>query len=161
MRIARGTEEDAPVAAAILREVSEWLVARGKKLWDPEEISEEGVAHHAHSGELVMGWDGDHAIACMYLQRSDPLFWPKAKPDEALYVHRLAVRRAFAGRGVSHAMLGWAAAEARGLGRPFVRLDTELRPSLMRLYEGAGFVRVDPAPIIVGTHEVVRFEQQV
>jgi GNAT superfamily N-acetyltransferase len=161
MRIARCTEADAPIAAAILREVSEWLVAQGRKLWDPVEISDEDVARRARAGELVLGREGDEVIACMYLQRSDPLFWPEAKSGDALYVHRLAVRRAFAGRGNAREMLDWAAAEARRLGRPFVRLDTELRSSLVRLYEDAGFVRVDAKPIIVGTHEVVRFARQV
>ena len=161
MRIGRAMEADAPLATAILREVSEWLVARGQKLWDPDEISEVGVAQHARAGELVLGWEGDLAIACMYLQRSDPLFWPEAKPDEALYVHRLAVRRAFAGQGVAQAMLGWASADARRLGRPLLRLDTELRPALMHLYEGTGFVRVDPTSLIVGPHQVVRFQRRV
>jgi len=159
MLIARGTELDAPTAAAILREVSEWLSNQGRKLWDPDEISDEDIAGHARAGELIIGREGEEAAACMYLQLSDDLFWPHA--DAALYVHRLAVRRAFAGRGLARAMLEWAVTEARRCGRPFVRLDTELRPSLLRLYEGAGFIRVDSAPIIVGTHEVVRFERQV
>ena len=159
MQIARGTEHDAAVAAAILREVSEWLVSQGRKLWDPVEISAEDVARHARAGELVIGCEGDDAVACMYLQRSDDLFWPEA--DAALYVHRLAVRRAFAGQGRAREMLDWAVAEARRLERPFVRLDTELRSSLLNLYENAGFVRVDAKPIIVGTHEVVRFERRV
>jgi GNAT superfamily N-acetyltransferase len=161
MQIARATEADAPVAASILREVSEWLVARGRKLWDPDEISDEDVARHARAGELVIGREGDKAVACMYLQRSDPFFWPQANADEALYVHRLAVRRAFAGQGLAPEMLEWAATEARRLCLPFIRLDTELRPSLMSLYENAGFICVDATPIIVGTHEVVRFQRKM
>lgn len=159
MQISRATEGDAPVAAAILREVSEWLVARGRKLWDPDEISDQDVTRRARAGELVIGRLEDDAVACMYLQTSDPLFWPEAKPDDALYVHRLAVKRAFAGQGLAQEMLEWAGSHASRLGRDFVRLDTELRPSLMRLYERAGFIRVDPTPIVVGTHEVVRFQR--
>lgn len=158
MRIARATEADAAVAAAILREVSEWLITQGRKLWDPDEISDEDVARHARAGELVIGREREEPVACMYLQGSDPLFWPEAKSGDAFYVHRLAVRRAFAGRGFAREMLDWAVTVARRLGRPFVRLDTELRPSLLRLYEEADFVRVDAKPIVVGTHEVVRFQ---
>ena len=160
MRIARATTEvDAPLAAEILREVSAWLVADGRKLWDPEEISDADVARHAQAGELIIGRMGAEAVACMYLQLSDDLFWPGADP--ALYVHRLAVRRAFKGHGLARAMLDWAVTEARRMGRPFVRLDTELRPSLLRLYEEAGFVRIDAKAITVGTHEVIRFERRV
>lgn len=160
MRIARATgAEDAAVAAGILREVSEWLVAQGRKLWDPEEISDADIARHAQAGELIIGREGHEAVACMYLQLVDDLFWPQA--DAALYVHRLAVKRAFAGQGRAREMLDWAVVEARRMKRPFVRLDTELRSSLLGLYEGAGFVRVDANPIVIGVHEVVRFQRKV
>ena len=161
MQIARAREDEAPLAAAILREVSEWLVSRGAKLWDVNEIDDADVARHARACELVIGREAGQAIASMYLQRSDPLFWPEAKPNEAFYVHRLAVGRAFAGQGRSQEMLDWATSEGRRAGRPFVRLDTELRPSLIRLYESTGFVRVDQTSVITGTHEVVRFERRV
>ena len=88
----------------------------------------------------------------MYLQDFDRPYWPEARDGEALYVHRLAVCRAHGGRGLSRAMLDWAAAEARRSGRTFVRLDTELRPALIALYENAGFARVDKTPIQVGIH---------
>jgi hypothetical protein len=58
-------------------------------------------------------------------------------------------------------MLDWAASEARRMGRPFIRLDTEMRPALLSLYENAGFRRVDPSTIKVGIHNVVRFERAV
>jgi GNAT superfamily N-acetyltransferase len=84
-----------------------------------------------------------------------------ARVHEALYVHRLAVLRSEAGKGWSRRLLDWSAQEARRRGRSYLRLDTELRPKLIALYESAGFVRVDKEPISVGTHRVVRFERPV
>lgn len=130
-------------------------------MWEPDEISDADIVARADAGELVLARDGQTAIACMYLQDSDARFWPEARDGEALYVHRLAVRRSHGGRGVSRALLDWAASEARRMGRPFIRLDTEMRPALLALYENAGFRRVDPAPIKVGIHDVVRFERAV
>jgi GNAT superfamily N-acetyltransferase len=161
MQIARATVSDAQQAEAILREVSQWLIALGRKLWDQSEIFGEDIARVAERGELVIGRENGEAIACMYLQKADPLFWPKAKGDEALYVHRLAVRRRFAGQALAQQMLDWAALEAIRLGRTHVRLDTEMRPALLHLYERAGFVRVDREPIVVGGHSVVRLERRV
>jgi GNAT superfamily N-acetyltransferase len=160
MQIARATVSDAQQAEAILREVSQWLIMVDRKLWAQSEISREDIARVAERGELVIGRKNGEGIACMYLQKADPLFWPQAKVDEALYVHRLAVRRRFAGQGLAQQMLDWAALEARRLSRACVRLDTEMRPALLRLYESAGFARVDPEPIVVGGHAVVRLERR-
>jgi hypothetical protein len=58
-------------------------------------------------------------------------------------------------------MLDWAAHEARRRGRPFLRLDCEPRAKLLALYASAGYSRVDPKPIQVGEHFVVRHERRV
>lgn len=161
MQVGRGSIDDAKAAAAILREVSEWLIGAGKRLWNPDEIADADVAQHARQGELIVGCEDGEPVACMYLQTSDSLFWPLAREGEALYIHRLAVRRAYAGRGRAREMLDWAAEEAKRSGRMFVRLDTEVRPAVIALYEDAGFVRVDPSSIVVGAHEVLRLQRRV
>jgi GNAT superfamily N-acetyltransferase len=58
----------------------------------------------------------------------------------SLYVHRLAVRRAFAGATVSHALLRFAADEAKRRGCSALRLDCiASRPKLRAVYERFGF----------------------
>lgn len=109
----------------------------------------------------MIGFADGEPVACLYLLHEDPAFWPQARAGEALYVHRLAVTRAASGKGWSRALLDWATGDARRRGRSFVRLDTELRPKLLALYQNAGFARVDRTPIVVGGHEVVRFERAV
>lgn len=161
MDIRRATIGEAALAQSILREAARWLDEIGQTLWNPEEIELAEVERRAAQGELVVGLEGATAVACMYLQLEDPIFWPEAKVDESLYVHRLAVRRAHAGKGWGARLLAWASQEAIALKRNFVRLDTEPRPALLRLYEGAGFCRVDAAPLYLGGHEVVRFEKRV
>jgi GNAT superfamily N-acetyltransferase len=161
LKLVRAGDDGVAVAASILREVSNWLASSGRELWDLDEISDADIAKRASIGELVLAFDNGSAVACMYLQDTDAPYWPEARDGEALYVHRLAVRRSHSGRGVSRAMLDWAVAEARRVGRPFVRLDTELRPALLTLYENAGFRRVDSGTIKVGMHDVVRFERVV
>lgn len=157
--IRRAQVSEAPQAVSILREAARWLEMGGQKLWDSDEIDPGLVAQRARQGELIMGFEDGAAVACMYLQRDDPVFWPEAQAADALYVHRLAVRRAFARRGWGPRLLDWAALEAHKLRRAFLRLDTEPRPALLRLYANAGFRRVDEQPIRLGRHEVVRFER--
>ena len=117
------------------------------------------MARVARAGELVTGRMGAELCACMYLHNEDPIFWPNAIAGEALYIHRLAVARRFAGHRFSHAMLDWAAREAMSTGRDFVRLDCEPRPKLLALYRDAGFLAVDATPVQVGIHFVVRHQK--
>jgi GNAT superfamily N-acetyltransferase len=145
-----------------MREAAEWLIARGDKLWDLSELSDDEAIARAVTRELVIGLDGGGAVAAsMYLWREDRQAWPGSKPGEALYVHKLAVRREEAGRGWSERLLFWAGDEARRLKRPFLRLDSELRPRVITLYEKAGFVRIDREPFLLGPHAIVRFERKV
>ena len=159
--IARGSLDDVPEADALIRATAEWLIRKGEPLWGPNETSLDELTHVARSGELVVGRVTGELASCMYLHDEDRLFWPQVAPGEAFYIHRLAVARTFAGRGYAHAMLEWAASEARAKGRPFLRLDCEPRAKLLALYRTAGYSRVDSAPIQVGEHFVVRHERRV
>ena len=150
-----------PEADALIREVADWLNAKGEPLWGQNETSYEALERVAKQGELVIGRIGGEAVACMYLHNDDALFWPHVRPGEAFYIHRLAVKRTYAGRGLAHAMLAWAESEARAHGRPFLRLDCEPRPKLMALYGSAGFVPVDALPVEITGHYVVRHEKRV
>ena len=159
--IRRGTLADLEDAHAIICEVANWLTNKGETLWDARETSREALRAVTRNGELVVGHAGSAPAACMFLHRSDPDFWPEDGPDEALYVHRLAVARRFAGLGFSRAMLAFAESEARRMGRPYVRLDCEDRPKLVALYRDAGYVRVDAGPVQVHGFWVLRQQKRV
>ena len=137
--IARAGMEAVPEADALIHEAADWLIAKGEPLWGPNETSFEELVRVARTGELVMG----------------------RLAGEALYVHRLAVARKFAGRGFARAMLDWSEDEVRSRGRRFLRLDCEPREKLLGLYRSAGFVPVDSKPIQVGPHFVVRHEKPI
>jgi GNAT superfamily N-acetyltransferase len=161
LAIRRGTLTDVDDAHCLICEVAEWLIARGEMLWGEPETSRDAVRAFAEAGELILGYLDGIPAACMFLHYSDPDFWPEDGPGEALYVHRLAVARRFAKQGFSQAMLGWAEAEARRLGRSYVRLDCEQRPKLIALYRDAGYVRVDEGPVQVHGYWVLRQQKRV
>ena len=161
LQIARGTLADVPETDALIHEAARWLVDKGEPLWGPNELAYDELLRVARAGELVTGRVSGQLAACMYLHNEDELFWPGKAPGEAFYIHRLAVARAFAGRGFSQAMLAWAAREARRRDRPYLRLDCEPRPKLLALYADAGFVRIDAEPITVIGHRVVRHEKRI
>jgi GNAT superfamily N-acetyltransferase len=69
----------------------------------------------------------------------DPAYWG-ARPPDAFYVHKLAVRRDRAGRGIGAAVVEWANAEAAEAGREFLRLDClGDNPRIRDYYEDLGF----------------------
>ena len=161
LAIARAGMEAVPETDALIHEAADWLTAKGEPLWGPNETSYDELVRVTQAGELVIGRVGNALAACMYLHGEDALFWPEARPDEAFYIHRLAVARKHAGRGFARAMLAWAENETRAKGRVFLRLDCEPRAKLLALYQSAGFTRIDAQPIVVVGHHVVRHEKPV
>jgi GNAT superfamily N-acetyltransferase len=69
------------------------------------------------------------------------VFWPDMISGTSAYLHRLAIRRAFAGKGVSQMLLTAGLEKARSLSRSYLRLDCASdREKLRQLYEAYGFV---------------------
>jgi GNAT superfamily N-acetyltransferase len=152
LRVARSDSPE--ISAAIIEEVAAWGTAQGFPSWTPGSFNgpdSRGVSHllgDIAAGGLCLVWRGDAAVATVSLLENDPIFWPEAG-DEALYLHRFAVRRSAAGAGRTAVL--WCIDEARRRGRTFVRLDClEDNPGIRRYYESLGFVAVD-AKVINGT----------
>jgi hypothetical protein len=107
-------------------------------LWHEDDLRVELLSADVRGGLYHLALHGDDAAGTVKLQWSDPLIWPDAGPDEALYVHRLAVRRQYADGRVSAALSDYAAELARVEGRPYLRLDCDAsRVRLRDLYLSA------------------------
>ncbi|MGF6597290.1 GNAT superfamily N-acetyltransferase [Paraburkholderia sp. GAS448] len=76
----------------------------------------------------------------MRFELDDPYFWPEIKAGTSAFVHKLTVRRAWAGKGVSTALLTFAQERTRDLNRPYLRLDCAAdRQPLRAVFENFGF----------------------
>ena len=137
------TVGDVDKAIAIMREVAQWCMDTGKKTWSLDELTKEKLTNSLNAGNFITGnIDGDPAC-CMILQWIDPLFWPEAPEYEAGYVHKLCVKREFAGMNLSAKMIAFAAEECRLRNVPYLRLDTGLyKQKLCSIYENLGFTKV-------------------
>ena len=93
------------------------------------------IIHNFHPGGW---WD---VVCWKPNSKEDPEFWPDALKGEAAYLHKLAVRRTHAGRGVSSALIEACRHAARTQGCAKLRLDCH--PNLRGLYERLGFTHVD------------------
>ncbi|HEY1791452.1 MAG TPA: GNAT family N-acetyltransferase [Opitutaceae bacterium] len=148
---------DAGAVWAILSEAAGWQVALGTPLWLDGELDEGDTAAQVAAGRVLVAEVGGEPAGTIRFQGEDPLFWPDLPDPGAGYVHRLAVGRRFAGRGVSSALLRAAAARLRGMGRRVIRLDTPAdRPRLRAVYERFGFRH--HSDLRVGPYFVSRYE---
>ena len=146
--------------SAILAEAADWLIARGMSMWQEGELAADSISADLADGLYYLAECDGVPAGTLRFQMSDPRFWPDVPQDEATYIHRLAVRRAFAGGRVSHLMLNWAAEQTAALGRSFVRLDCDAdRTRLRAVYERFGFRYHSDRQ--VGPYLVARYELPV
>jgi len=158
--IRQAKPRDAKRVSSILREAAQWLEQTGRPMWRDDELLPARIVADVDAGLFfVAEWDGQ-AAGVVKFQLEDSLFWPDVPPGKSAFVHRLAVKRQFAGRGVSSALLCWAVERARTLGKNYLRLDCEAsRPQLRAVYERFGFRHHSDRQ--VGPYFVSRYEYDV
>lgn len=83
---------------------------------------------------------GRDLAGTLTLQPSDQNSWPDDPPGEALYLHRLVIKRSFARVGLGLALLRAAESVAVERGVQFLRLDcVASNERLRRYYHEAGY----------------------
>jgi hypothetical protein len=132
LSIRQATPQDIDAVAEILGEAARWLEEQGMPMWHQDELQPNRIVADVDSGQFFLAeCDGVPAGAIRF-QLEDRLFWPDVPQDDSVFVHRLAVRRRFAGGEVSSALLLWAIARTHTLGRRYLRLDCEASRARLR-----------------------------
>jgi GNAT superfamily N-acetyltransferase len=162
IRIRQATPADAEAVASILIEAAQWLRQAGMPLWQEHDLQAARIAPDITAGLFFLAENHGEPAGTLKFQLDDSLVWPGAPPPQATYVHKLAVRRRYAGAGVSTALLRWAVERTRALGRPILRLDCAAdRPRLRAFYESFGFRYHSDHTFGDPPHHVARYEYQV
>jgi GNAT superfamily N-acetyltransferase len=140
IEVKQATLADLVTVSSILKEAADWLRMTGRGMWRDDELDPDRIRQDVAAGLFNLAhYDGEPAGTIKF-QLEDARFWPDFAGNDAAYVHRIAVRRQFAGKGVSSGMLEWAVSHAAGLGRFYLRLDCEAdRRELRAIYERFGF----------------------
>ncbi len=136
------TQGDIEESLSILREAAQWLIDTGRPMWKLEELTRERLAGPPESFLVLYETGTPHTgAATALLSFHDPLFWPDVPPGTSGFLHKLAVRRAYAGKDCSLRLIRHAAALCLRKNIHSLRLDCDPhRPGLCALYERAGFV---------------------
>jgi GNAT superfamily N-acetyltransferase len=108
IEVKQATLADLVTVSSILKEAADWLRATGRPMWRDDELDPERIHQDVAAGLFNLGhYDGVPAGTIKF-QLEDRRFWPDFPGNDAAYVHRVAVRRQFAGKGVSTGLLAWA-----------------------------------------------------
>ncbi len=140
--IEQARPSDLDTVIDILEEVASWLASRGIDQWRPGTFlgpRYESIADQVNRGEVYLATLDGKPVGTLTLQWEDKKFWGDV-PDDAAYVHRIAIRRAYAGKGLGRRLLRWAESAAAAAGKNFLRLDCMAENSaLCEYYERASF----------------------
>ena len=99
--VRQATLKDLLVVSDILSETASWLKQRNMTLWTEEEISPEAIRFDIQSGLFYLASCEDYSAGVVKFQTEDLEFWSDVPHQDSAFIHRLAVRRSFAGGSVS------------------------------------------------------------
>jgi GNAT superfamily N-acetyltransferase len=151
---------DVDHAIIIMREAAEWLISSGKLLWKIEDLTKEKILNGITEENVYVGWKNNLPIAAMILQWHDPFFWKNVKPFESGFIHKLSVKREYAGKGYSKEMVKFAESECKKRGIFLLRLDCAGdRPKLCNFYESLGFVQINRK--MMGIFDMAFYEKKL
>ncbi len=133
-------------AIEILCEVGQWLVDNNQELWDVDALTSENLLNEHTMGNLFVLYAdrndgaGPEPAAVFILQWEDPLYWPNVPPNTSGFIHKLAIRRSFAGQNLFAEIIEFCRNECLKRGIQTLQLETDsTRPKLMQFYERHGF----------------------
>src|SRR3954468_23429150 len=113
--VRQATREDTEKVAEVLCEAAQWLAQSGMPMWRDNELVPSQIAADVTDGLFFIADCDGEAAGVVKFQLEDGQFWPDVPQSESAFVHRLAVRRGFAGGAVSSALLSWAVEKARSV----------------------------------------------
>ena len=125
---------------AIVREVGQWLVDTSQMMWAIDTLTADNLIDEYTRGNCHVLYVDDVPAATVILQWKDPLFWPDVPDNTSGFIHKLAIRRSFAGQNLFAVIIDFCRQECLSRGIHLLQLETDAtRPKLMQFYERYGF----------------------
>ena len=133
----------------IMREAAKWLEDIGRPTWFQEMLTRENLTQPA--GEfIVMYDDGGNSVAtliCSPLRNSDLEFWPNLPESNNGFIHKMAIRRAFAAQGLAKKLMQFTIEEYKKMNFSAIYLDCRADyPYPSAFYKDIGFKLIETKP---------------
>jgi GNAT superfamily N-acetyltransferase len=144
IEIKRAVEQDIPIIEDILLDTVVWLDSIDKPLWTQNQIKWERLSKDFDASDFYIAYLDGNPAACMAVVDHDPQFWADIPKGDSLFIHKLAVKRFVAGKGLSDALIIHAKSMCMDRSISELRLDCHSLILKQRaVYERYGFVCVD------------------
>ncbi len=139
IQVVKAESQDLDTVLEILRDAASWLLSKGIDQWRPESFSPESFTGKIKLGEVYLAKQNQQLVATITLQWSDRFFWVDDDTD-AGYIHKLAIKPNYTGKGLGRQLLEWAEQTTKAAGKNYLRLDCMFEnPRIRQYYENAGF----------------------
>lgn len=151
----RALARDIDVVAELWLEAAKWLGERGYDQWQYP-IKTYNIVAAVEAGHCWLFDENGQPVGTVTLDdNADLSLWSSEdRPDDALYLHRLVVRRSASAKNLGSAIVDWASLRAQAMGKAWLRLDAwSANADLHSYYESLGFrwVRtVEGAEVVSG-----------
>ena len=130
-KMAQAKVEDTGNILSLLIEMAEWFKDNGSTQWNG---LLQGIDSHRTEEAILRGdvfiCKAEEEIAGMVMLLQKPSEWDKnlwalqeEQPNEAIYLHRLAIRRKYAKHQLGEEILNWCKGSIRFEGKDKIRLD--------------------------------------
>ncbi|HEX2946263.1 MAG TPA: GNAT family N-acetyltransferase, partial [Clostridia bacterium] len=138
----------------IMKEAAQWLIDKGCPLWEIDNLRAEKISEN--SNEYIIMWNGNESVATLVLSYQDSFFWPDIPVNTSGFIHKLAIRRKYAGAELARMLVQYAIDECKRNGINQVRVDCDNRNQLCEFYEKIGFRQKENRKI--GRYSVAFYE---
>lgn len=138
MRVEPAALPDLPAIRAAYADARRIQREQNAILWP--EFPDESIVAEIEAGRLFRVMDGDALVGVFSVTYEDEAIWGELERGEHIYLHRIARASTYRGKGLMEAVLAWARAHCRAVGRAGLRMDTwASNEALVSFYERHGF----------------------
>lgn len=138
MRVEPATPAELSAVRAVYADARMLQREQGAEVWP--EFTDAAILGEMEAGHLFRVVDGKALVGVFSVAYEDPGIWGEHERGAHLYLHRIARAAGYRGRGLLEAVLAWAGARCRALGRAGLRMDTwASNAALVAYYQRLGF----------------------
>lgn len=136
--------KDIVIIEEILFDAVKWMHRMNlENKWNEDNIKWERLSNQYKITDFYIDYEENIPAGCMVLTQYDQQNWPEIVDGESLYIHKLAIKREFAGRKISDELINYAKSTAELYHIKTIRLNcNKSRKKLRELYERQGFICV-------------------
>lgn len=140
--IKQAEEHDFLVIEEILLDAVTWMEKNNlQNQWNENNTKWDSLSKDYTINDFYIDYHNGVPVGCIAITDLDTKYWPEIPKGKSLYIHKLAVKRVSAGKGVSKELINFAKNLSLKKGINSLRLDCNLqRKKLRMLYENEGFI---------------------